>query len=56
MLHESYKSLKLAATHHPEVHFPSVDTILFVNQFPYVYNLLRVSVFRCVRKIVKSVS
>jgi len=55
-LHESYKSLKLAATHHPEVHFPSVDTILFVNQFPYVYNLLRVSVFRCVRKIVKSVS
>jgi hypothetical protein len=39
--------------HHPQVHFPSVDTILLVNQFPFVYNLLHVFVFWCLRKIAK---
>lgn len=55
MLLESYKSFRLTATHHPEVNFRSVDTILFVNQVPCVYNLLHVSAFKCVRKILKSV-
>jgi len=33
----------------------STQSILFVNQFHCVYNLLHVSVLRCLRKILKSV-